>query len=359
VSGNGRADVEAELDQAEANPESTDEAAHPEAAQGAGTNSNGSTAAVLKHKELDPAKRAVLTAIQPSLHTSQVVRHLLWHKAMVDADETTEKMDQYIGMVLGSGDGEHVSIRDEFHRDLAIAFELVIQEHLDPWNVDLSKFAEMYLKEAKSRGVDLVTAGRIILMAWTVLKLQSDEVADRAIHMQEPEEVMDWDSVPDWDLTDDEWDYTERIQHLPKAPIDEKIRHKGDRRVTLMELIQAFEEVHEEAAERVTLQAERLKARLSLKRRMRGRVGNMMHREDLEAEIQETWQRILDYPKTPIPFTDLVEADAMDVVQTFNALLFLVKGQRCTVTQENFPYGEIYITPSLPEAAALLEEVKA
>jgi len=296
------------------------------------------------------------TPRQSTLQTSEVVRHLMWHRALVDDDDDGSRIASYIDLLMQSEEGEHVSMRDDFHRDLAIAFELVIQEHLDPWNLDLSKFAELYLKEARQRGIDLVTAGRIILMAWTVLKLQSDEVADRAVHAPEPEEEWSWDDVPDFSLTDDEWDYTERIQRLPQAPIDEKIRHKGDRRVTLMELISAFEEVHEEAQDRAHVQEQKLKARLSLKRKMRGRVGGMMHREDLEAEIHETWQRILDHPAQPIPFKDLVEDDAMDVVQTFNALLFLVKDQRVTVTQEDFPYGPVWISPVLPEAKAVIEE---
>ena len=280
---------------------------------------------------------------------------MLWHKAMIDDDDDGSRINDFIALVETAEDGEHVSIHDDFHRDLAIAFELVIQEHLDPWNLDLAKFAQLYLKQARERGVDLVTAGRIILMAWTVLKLQSDEIAERATFVEE-EAAWDWDDMPDWDFSDEEMDYTARVQAMPQAPIDEKIRHKGDRRVTLMELIGAFEEVHQEAEERKTLQQTKLNARLSLKRKMRGRVGGMMHKEDLDAEIAETWHRILEYPSTPIPFSELVEPDRPDVVQTFNALLFLIKQQRVTATQEDFPTGEIWITPKLEAAAAVIEE---
>ena len=274
---------------------------------------------------------------------------------MIDDDDDGSRINDFIALVETAEDGEHVSIHDDFHRDLAIAFELVIQEHLDPWNLDLAKFAQLYLKQARERGVDLVTAGRIILMAWTVLKLQSDEIAERATFVEE-EAAWDWDDMPDWDFSDEEMDYTARVQAMPQAPIDEKIRHKGDRRVTLMELIGAFEEVHQEAEERKTLQQTKLNARLSLKRKMRGRVGGMMHKEDLDAEIAETWHRILEYPSTPIPFSELVEPDRPDVVQTFNALLFLIKQQRVTATQEDFPTGEIWITPKLEAAAAVIEE---
>src|SRR5437870_3599294 len=123
---------------------------------------------------------AAAATTQATLATASVVRHLLWHKAMTQDADDGSRVNAYIEMVQRSEDGEHVAIKDGFHRDLAIAFELVIGHHLDPWDIDLSKFAQLYLKEAKSRGVDLVTAGRILLMAWTVLKLQSDELAIRA-----------------------------------------------------------------------------------------------------------------------------------------------------------------------------------
>jgi segregation and condensation protein A len=263
-------------------------------------------------------------------------------------------------MVQDSRDGEHVALKEGFSRDLAIAFELVIQNHLDPWDLDLSKFAELYLKEAKEHGVDLVTAGRIILMAWTVLKAQSQQVADRAVIRSQESDEVGWEDIPDYGWTDDQVDYNSRVLSLPRAPIDEKIRHKGDRRVTLMELLSAFEEVHAESQTRLILNEQKLAARLSLRRRMRGRVGGMMHKDDLESEIAETWMRILEVPTTPVPLTSIVEPNSADVVQTFNALLFLAKSQRIVVTQENFPKGEIWITPKLPEAAKVLtEEVTA
>src|SRR5688572_13623313 len=116
-------------------------------------------------QETEPAEKesAQLKLVQvekpgPSdatLQTATVVRHLLWHKAMAQHDDDGARLNDYIEMVSRSQDGEHVSQKDGFHRDLAIAFELVIQHHLDPWDLDLSKFAQMYLKEAQTRGVDI------------------------------------------------------------------------------------------------------------------------------------------------------------------------------------------------------------
>jgi segregation and condensation protein A len=294
---------------------------------------------------------------QATLQASKVVQHLMFHKSIAEHDEDTSRVTDYIQMVIANEDGEHVSMQDDFQRHIAIAFELVIHEHLDPWDIDLSKFAQLYLQQARDQGIDLVTAGRIILMAWTVLRLQTDGVAERAQKVEEDQDgEFSWDDLPDYGWSDDEWDFTERINQAPRAPIDEKVRHKGDRKVTLMELLGALEEVNVEAQDRIVLNEQKLKARLSLKRKMRGRLGSMMHKEDLEAEIAETWQRILDHPNHPIPFSNLHEPNRMDLVQTFSCLLFLVKSGRVTVTQEEFPRGEIWLTPKLEEAAAIIEQ---
>lgn len=294
-----------------------------------------------------------LTGVTPANpQTSQVVQHLLWHKALVQDGDDGARINGYIEMVQASRDAEHVAIRDGFHRDLAIAFELVLQHHLNPWDIDLSKFAQMYLLEARGRGVDLVTAGRILLMAFSVLKLQSDELAERAV--LRPAEETGWGDIPDFTFSDDQMDYNSRILALPRAPIDEKIRHKGDRKVTLMELLSAFEEVHAESQQRLVLNEQKLAARLSLRRKMRGRLGNMMHEDDVQAEMTETWERILDYPGTPVPFSTLYEKNPADLVQTLRGVLDLTKAQRITVSQEDFPRGEIWISPRLPEAQAAI-----
>jgi segregation and condensation protein A len=308
----------------------------------------------------DPVERA--PPAQATLHTATIVKHLLWQKALVDDEDDGRRLNEYIEVVTQSRDGEHVAIKDGFHRDLAIAFELVIREHLDPWDVDLSKFAQMYLKEAGKRGFDLVTAGRILLMAWEVLRLQSQEIADRAVLriQSEPVDELGWEDIPDYGWSADQVDYNSRLLSLPQAPIDEKIRHKGDRRVTLTELLDAFREVHEESQQRLILNEARLAQKLSLERRMRGRVGGMMHKEDLDEEIAETWTRILAFPATPVPFSKLFEASRMDLLQTFNAILFLVQSHRVKVSQEDFPRGEIWISPNLPAAKAVIpHEVKA
>ncbi|MHB8633147.1 MAG: hypothetical protein ACYDBQ_04140 [Thermoplasmatota archaeon] len=287
---------------------------------------------------------ATLSVASARPQTAQVLRHILWHKALVADDDDGARFDHLIEVVSEAGEGEHVSLRDPFHRDIAIAFELVMRADLDPWDLDLSKFAALYLVEADKRDLDIEMAGRIILMAWAVLKLQSDDLAQRAVFVPPTDAAPAWEDLPAWEFGEG-WDFAQRVLSLPESPIDEKIRHKGDRRVTLMELVNAFAEVHSEAVARKVLVQQKLEARLSLSRRMRGRVGGMMHKEDLHVELEETWTRLVEVGTSPVPFRLLHEPNALDLVQTFATLLILIKDGCVEVRQEDFPRGDIWVTP--------------
>ena len=101
---------------------------------------------------------------------NEVINHLLFHKSLIDEKDANDRINSYVSMLQKSEEGEHISIENPFDRSIAIAFELVMQQHLDPWDIDLVNFSTLYLNRAKQEKIDLLTAGRIIYMAWKVLK---------------------------------------------------------------------------------------------------------------------------------------------------------------------------------------------
>ncbi len=280
--------------------------------------------------------------------TRDIVDHLLWHKAMSEEPAEVDRLDEYLSLVAHSERGEHHTIHDPFHRAVALAFELVLQEHLDPWRIDLARFSGTYLKRAQEEGVDLVLSGRIILMAWTVLRLQSDamvELAERLAHPPEPEpEMLDWGDIGEWDFDDEGLEYTRRVEHAPQAPLDEKVRRQGDsRKVTLMELVDAFEEVRHEAEERQRMKAERERTKALLSQQAGDSVHDMMHEEDPESEQRSLWSRICGLNGNAVALAELYEPDLDSFVTTFNGVLFLAAERRIDLWQEDFPYGKILV----------------
>lgn len=276
----------------------------------------------------------------------QLVNHLLFHKALVAEEGGNERINDYIRLVRESGGGAHVNIEDPFDRSIALAFELVLEQGMDPWHIDLVQFASLYMQRVKERPeLDLITAGRILLMAWTILRMQSDRLRERAEPppMPEPVEEDPWGAIDDaWAVDDPDRAYTSRVIE-GEAIIDEKIRHKGDRKVTLMELVEALEEAKREADLRAEIVAKREAEKTLRRTTSRSRAENAAHKEDLEADIGEVWERIAGLNGAPIPITEIQERTRDDLVKTFVSILFLARQNRIRVWQENFPYGMIYV----------------
>lgn len=278
-----------------------------------------------------------------TLGNVEVINHLLFHKALIGEDEGNERINQYLSLIK---EGEHVGLKDPFDRSIALVFDLVIQEQMNVWDVDLVHFSELYLKRAREENLDLVTAGRIIVMAWTILKLQSDDLVRKFERRQQETLDLDagWDSLPDWgQITGDEFTVTERLL-ADRRPIDEKIWHEGDRPVTLMELVNAFEVARQEAEERIQLTADREKMRQYLRTEGLARFQGRVHKEDLEEDIRLIWDRIVALNGSAIPLTALYDkADIWDHVTAFNGVLFLNRDRRIQLWQEDFPYGPVLL----------------
>src|ERR1051325_10427123 len=228
------------------------------------------------------------------LTEQQMIRHLMWHKAIHSEDDSGARIDEYVKMLRERGEGQHVGFSDPFDRSIALAFELVLEQGMDPWRIDLVRFTALYTQRVQEGAeIDLITAGKLLHMAWSILKLQSEQLRTRAEPPPEPEpDVPSWDEFPSLDAVDDpDAAFTERVNE-GLAPIDEKIRHKGDRKVTLMELVEALEEARREAEMRREI-VERREADKSARRaRGQGRAEGAAHKDDQERDIAEVWERI-------------------------------------------------------------------
>jgi len=272
------------------------------------------------------------------MNDSQVIDHLLTSGSLQG-----ERLERYLELVKDV-QGEHSYIRDPFDRSIAMVFELVMQEHLDPWELDLVSFSSLYLQRAKNNGVDLVTAGRIILLAWRVLKLQSYHVIET---MEAPpprvDEEMNWEDLPTWYEEDDSYYYTRMIME-GTTPLDEKIRRKGKRKVTLLELVNAFEEIRKDVENREYIQKEKEKFRQKNTRDAEKNIDSHIVKEDTEKDLLLIWDRISQFNGNDIPLTNLCNPqDRIDLIKTLSSLLFLADEHKIKVWQRRFPYGDIYV----------------
>ena len=277
---------------------------------------------------------------------NDVINHLLFHKSLIDEEDNSERINYYVKMLQKTNEGEHVSIDNPFERSIAIAFELVMRQELDPWDIDLVNFSTMYINRAKKEKIDLITAGRIILMAWKVLKLQSDNVVVNIEETAEQEDSIDWDDIPSemWLQNDDDYSYTNLIMKMPKPPINEPIRRDSKRKVTLIELLEAFDKARIESEEYQIIEQGRKEERERLKIKSRKRMVGTAHEDNLEEDVEAVWKKINDINKKNLSIMDLCDTkNRENFIKTLISILFLAYDNKIRVYQRKFPYGKIFI----------------
>lgn len=289
-------------------------------------------------------------ARDPALAQSvqDVMGHLVFHKSLIDEQDSGIKLEQYMQMVRGLEEGAHVAMDDPLDKSIAITLELVLTEHLNPWDVNLIEFSRLYLKRIrKEPDVDFISAGRLMLMAWSVLRLQTEEVltALERVAQNGNGNVAEWlEETPEWAaLEEPDYQYTRTVVSEGRVPIEERVQRRAPRPVTLLELMRAFEEAKRETELRKDLEEQRRVAREQFAIDREARVHRMMHKESLEEDIVETWSRILTHNGDPIPLAELHNDGVDDFLTVFVAALFLALHGRIKLWQKGFPGGPIFI----------------
>ena len=277
---------------------------------------------------------------------NDVINHLLFHKSLIDEKDDAAKINSYISMLKKANQGEYISIENPFDRSIAIAFELVMQQHLNPWDIDLVNFSTMYLKRAKDEKINLMTAGRIIYLAWKVLKLQSDDLVLNMENKEEQYEPFEWGDIPTemWLSKDDAYSYTNLVMNMPESPLEKPVRRNAKRKVTLIELIDAFEQAKKEAEEYQIVEKQRQEERERLTQKARKRMNGTAHEDHLEQDINKVWKKIKEIPKKTMQLTELCEKNGREeLIRILMSVLFLAMDEKITVYQKKFPYGKIFI----------------
>jgi segregation and condensation protein A len=277
---------------------------------------------------------------------NEVINHLLFHKSLIDEKDDATRINHYVNMLQKTDEGEYISINNPFDRSIAIAFELVMKQHLNPWDIDLVNFSTMYIKRAKEEKIDLMTAGRIIYMAWKVLKLQSNNLVISMKRQEEEYEPFGWGDIPSemWLSKDDEYSYTNLVINMPDSPLDEPIRREANRKVTLMELVEAFDQARKESEEYQILEKQRREERKRLSDIARKRMKGTAVEDHLEEDVKVVWEKINKFQKKTISLLDLCEKTGREeLIKVLMSVLFLAYDNKVLVYQKRFPFGKIYV----------------
>ncbi len=267
---------------------------------------------------------------------SEVMEHLMFHKALLGSDV---ELDHYIELAEELENGAHIAAKDPVEKAITIIFELVMNEKINPWNIDLEKFAKIYMERVKKeKDIDFIIAGKIVYMAWDILKRKSEQVLDK----MEVEEEQ-YDDFFGMDISEDFYSYDDGYVEEPTAlpELVEPVRREESAPVSLFDLISAMNEVKREI--------EKKKKKKKIREKFKFNLEEKVHKEDLEEEIMEVWERLAEVRGDEVALSVLYDGTREDFIKVFISLLFLEKFGKVELEQY-VPYdGEIYIKIKVPE----------
>jgi len=208
-----------------------------------------------------------------------------------------------------------------------VLYHIVSLENIDPWNVDITKLTEGFIRFVKdSEHLDFRIPAKIVFVAAILLKLKSDylaifqeqSVVDEVLARERPFEDLGIDpsliklGVP--------------IKRIPK------------RQVTLDELVVALKralDVREKKVERVQRIRTRLRQELKAEEDITKRIEKIMG--DIESRIKASGGERMN-------FRDIVANwEREDIIDHFIPVLHLEKNEKIETEQEDF-FKEIMIS---------------
>ena len=153
-----------------------------------------------------------------NVRIEELEQHLLFHKALADDEESLRRLGGYMDILSRAESGER--LQDPVDESIRAVFSLVLENGMDPWEIDLSQFVRMYEAKVSSDSFDMIVAGKLLLMAWRILRMQSESTRERSEPPAEPvfEEVDDSFFYDDEPMYVPEVSFREAYQREPVRP---------------------------------------------------------------------------------------------------------------------------------------------
>ncbi len=269
-------------------------------------------------------------------------QHLLFHKALIDDNVASEKIDRYLNILNEAPDCERM--QDPIDESIRTVFRLVLEQDFDPWSIDLREFVRTYTNKVNSSNkFDIMVAGKLILMAWKVLRMQTDATkmeSDRNDDYYEFEEIEE--EIADYEPT----------LYVPGISLRETYARTPQRPVTMMELLDAFEEAREE----IIASVERERVRQELRAKEPKVFDNKAHKEVSESDVEVVWQRIQRIGTGAFSITELFVPNIDDNITVFLSVLQLVRDGKLSIWQNELPYGDIMVEIKVDWMSGRLED---
>lgn len=276
------------------------------------------------------------------VNTEALDQHLLFHKALIDDAEDAGRIDRYRELLSNDSEGERML--NPVDESIRAAFSLVLEHDMDPWAINLEEFVKIYGQRVQNSEFDMIVAGKLMHMAWRILRMQSDAAV---LSSEEPQYFEEDDGFGGFEEMGEE----EEGLFIPQVRFEAIGYRSAMRPVTVMELLGAFEEAREEMA----ISAERERVRQELKAKQPRKFDNKAHDEDDEQDVERVWQRIRDLGTGAFKLSDLYTDDMKNNITVFVSALHLLRDGKVALWQNELPYGDIYVEMKIDWISASVE----
>ena len=201
-----------------------------------------------------------------------------------------------------------------------VLMDLVIEEKLDPWNIDIVEVTEKYMDRIRDlQSLDLRVPANIILAAAILLRFKSE-----TLKLEEEEQVVDQETY-----------ISENEQPADIPVLSLRTRIPPKRRVSLGELIGALSKVIESQKRRAAKLFEP-KPIMSIE----------IPKADIDKRMSDLFEKVRKVADKEgvLLFSDLLEKKtAEEMVFLLLPLLHLAQDRKVDIAQEKM-FGEIFIT---------------
>ena len=214
-----------------------------------------------------------------------------------------------------------------------ILYELVKNEEMDPWDIDISLLAKKYIDSIKKmKELDLRISGKMLLAAAILLKIKSNKLLN--------DDLVEFDrllSEPEEDLEDDLGLIEEQPQYRHDSrPLIPRTPQPRKRKVSIFDLVTALEKALEVKRRRVLNSMPPMDVQIPKKTM------------DITKAIREVYSKVMIFfnvnKDSKLMFTQLLPPSNTkeDKILTFIPLLHLTTQRKVDLSQKEH-FGEIEV----------------
>lgn len=281
-----------------------------------------------------------------SNNQEEIENHLLFYKSLMRSNTDMERINHYLELLHDTDDSK-IKLENPVDEGIRTALRLVRDSGMDPWAIDIHQFVKMYSARMKSK-FDIIVAGKLLVLAWDVVRLQSEATKNNSEMATRPECEFGFDFEPEL------FEPEKEMLAIPDFMGGESVGRAATRPATTLEVLDIFEEIGEDMAR--AEEQERIALELRAKRKEAKKFHHKMNSELDENDIGKVWERIQKIGVGEFSIKDLYTDSSRNNITVFLSVLHLVFRGYLDVSQDDLLNGEIKLSIIVDHSVAKVEE---